>query len=305
MSALRRSSPALLVAAGVVAAACGGSGDADADAAYRLDQVFHVEGLERPESVAWDDRRDRWLVASAGREDRSGSGGSVTAVSARGDTVRRLWSGPDAEVPVRGPRGLAVAGDTAWIAGAAGLAAVDLVGDSVLFRVRPGEADRLDDVVRADDGSLFVSHADGNAVWRVEPDGAGTARHPPVGSLRGPDGLLVEGTGGAAPERVLVAGAEGAVLALNPDSSVALLAESPRFGRLDGLQRAPDGGLVVGDRGTGRLHHLRRRSPRVWRTGRPWLTGLSAPADFVIRDSLLALPESGAHRLTVYRITAP
>ena len=295
-------SAALLLMAGLLAAGCGGEAGDEVDG-YRLDRLFRVGSLEQPESVAWDGPRDRWLVAGGGTADGRG-GGHVTAVGAGGDSVRRLWAGP-ASIRLGGARGITAAGDTAWIAGGRELVAVDLAGDSVLFRSRVRNARRLHDVARGEDGSLFVSDAGAGIVWRIEPGGASHARQPAVGSLRGPDGLLAEGFSGTRSGRLLVAGAEGAVLAVDPDSSVVLLAESPRFGRLDGLQRASDGGLVVGDRGTGRLHHLRRHSARVWRTGRPWLTGLAAPADFVLRDTLLALPESDADRLTVYRVRAP
>jgi hypothetical protein len=101
---------------------------------------------------------------------------------------------------------------------------------------------------------------------------------------------------------VLVAGWEGAVLALAADSSVSLLAASPDFGHLDGLQPAPDGGLLVSDFSAGRVHHLRREEEDVWRRGVSWLTDLDGPADFLLRDSVLVVPELGADRVTFYRI---
>lgn len=297
---------AALAAVVLLAGGCGGEAVDTADSP-RLERLFRVDSLDRPESVAWDGRRGRWLVTNVGEGDEGkgdeGEGaGFVTVVSAGGDSLRRrAYGGPDPGPRLDQPRGILVLADTAWIADLHRVVALDLAGDSLLFRVRLEGSRLLNDVARGGEGPLYVSDTGGDAVWRVATDGSSYGRLGTVGSLRRPNGLLAGDTPGPRQE-LLVAGWDGAVLALNPDSSVTLLAEAPSFRHLDGLQPAPDGGLLVGDFGTGRIHHLRRRSPEVWRTGDPWLTGLTAPADFLVRDSLLALPELEADRVTFYRI---
>ncbi len=250
--------------------------------------------------MAWDAARRRWLVTTTSGSD--GSSGRVATASAGGDSVRRqALGGGRGGLRLEAPRGIAVQGDTAWIADVRRLVAVDLARDTVALRVPIDGAGRLDDVAPTPQGPLYVSDPGAGAVWRVARDGSGARRLGAVGELRGPDGLLAEG-GDGGPGSLLMAGREGAVLALTADSAVTLLAESPSFRRLDGLQRAPDGGLLAGDRAAGRIFHLRRRSPEVWRTGEAWLTGLSGPADFLVRDSVLVVPEADAGRLTAYRI---
>lgn len=292
----------VLLLAAAVAAGCGGQDRDDRGTASRLDRLFRVEGLDRPESVAWDARRERWLVTNVAEGEEGEGSGFVAAVSARGDTVcRRCYDTSTPGLRLDAPRGIAVRGDTAWIADDRRVVGLDLARDSALFQLRVQGAGLLNDVAAGKRGPVLVSDTRAGVVWRVRPDGSGYGKLGAAGSLRGPNGLLLEpttGDGGA----LLVAGWEGAVLALNPDSSVTLLAETPDFQHLDGLQPAPDGGLLVGDYGTGRLHHLQRRSPDVWRAGDPWLDDLAAPADFLVRDTLLALPELEADRMTVYRI---
>lgn len=293
---------ALLLLAAALAAGCGGEDRGDEGTGSRLDRLFRIGGLDRPESVAWDARRERWLVTNVAEAEEGAGTGFVTAVSARGDTVcRRCYDASMPGLRLDAPRGIAVRGDTAWIADARRVVALDLAGDSALFQLRLRGAELLNDVAVAKRGPVFVSDTRAGVVWRVRPDGSDYGKLGAAGSLRGPNGLLVEPTAGDG-KALLVAGWDGAVLALNPDSSVTLLAEAPGFQHLDGLQPAPDGGLLVGDYGTGRLHHLQRRSPDVWRAGEPWLTDLTAPADFLVRDTLLALPELEADRMTVYRI---
>lgn len=292
----------LLLLAAALAAGCGEGDAVEEQSGVVVDRLFRVEGLDRPESVAWDGPRNRWLVTNVGEGEEGAGTGFVTAVTAGGDSVRlRRYDASTPKLRLDAPRGIAVRGDTGWIADLRRLVALDLNGDSVLFQRRLEGAELLNDVALGDPGTVFVSDTRGDAVWRARGDGSGYERMAAAGSLRGPNGLLVEPIAGAG-GGLLVAGWEGAVLVLNPDSSVTLLAEAPDFQHLDGLQPSPDGGLLVTDYGTGRLHHLQRRSPAVWRAGEPWLTGLTAPADFLVRDSLLALPELEADRMTVYRI---
>lgn len=297
---------AAALALAVAATACGGSEDPPAGTgeatAPPMEVLFRVSSLSAPESVAWDSARRRWLVTgTAGASEGDGSG-YVSAISRGGDTVVRRAHGVSGAGPrLDGPRGIAVAGDRAYVADLRRVVALDLAGDSLLWSRELDGRGPLDDVAVGPEGGIYVSDPDADAVWRVERDGSGARRLGAAGSLRGPSGLLVDRGGGGA-GHLLVAGREGALLALAPDSSVTLLAGWPAFRRLDGLQAAPDGGLLVSDLRTGRLHHLRRRGEGVWQAGVPWLTGLDEPADFLVRGSVLALPERGADRVTFYRL---
>lgn len=289
-----------------LAAACGG-GDAGprTPAPPELEVLFRVDSLDGPESVAWDAARGRWLVTNrAGGEAGSGAG-FVTAISAEGDSVeRQAIGGPGAEPRLDSPTGIAVRGDLAYVVDRRRVVAVDLTGGSRGWTLALPDADFPNDVVLARDGTLYVSDTGAGAIWRIAPDRAEPERLVPTVSLRSPNGLLIDWEADSLPgrTRLLVAGWEGTVMALNADSSVALLAESAELERLDGIQRAPDGGLLVTDFARGRLQHLEPGERRVWRAGVPWLTGLSEPADFLVRDTVLAVPEHGADRVTFYRL---
>lgn len=287
-------------------AACGPADTGPAPAGPpELAVLFRVDSLDGPESVAWDGARQRWLITNqAGNEAGSGAG-FVTAVSAGGDSVvRRAFGGPDAPVRLDAPTGIAVRDDRAYVVDRDRVVALDLTGGSGGWTLELPDAGFPNDVALAGDGHLYVSDTGGDAVWRIPPDGSGRERLVPTVSLRSPNGLLVDREGDSLPGDVLllVAGWEGTVMALNADSSVTLLAESAELERLDGIQRAPDGGLLVTDYARGRLQHLEPGERRVWRAGIPWLTDLARPADFLVRDTILALPENGADRVTFYRL---
>lgn len=306
-----RSLAAALLAVALSAAGCGGMerGDGGGDGAPEMEVLFRVDSLSSPESVAWDGTRGRWLITNVADGEEGAGTGFVTAVSADGErTVLRAYGAGTPGLRLDGPRGIAVRGDLAFVADLRRVVALDLAGDSALWSRELEGSELLNDVAAAPSGGVYVSDTRVGAVWWMAADGSEVRRIGAVGSLRGPSGLLAEDAVDAGADardgtgRVLVASWEGAVLSLAPDSSVTLMAGSPDFGHLDGLQAAPDGGLLVSDFEAGRIHHLRRKGEGVWQAGVAWLTGLRQPSDFLVRDSVLAVPELGAGRVTFYRI---
>lgn len=307
---MRAGGAAALLLAVLLPLACGenaGGGEMEAGregGTLRLEPLFVVDSLPEPASVAWDGARRRWLITNRGGE-RRGTGGAperagfVTAVSERGDTVRkRAYGAPGSGPPLEAPAGIAVRGDRAVIADRERVVGLDLSSDDAGFTLAIPGSDSLVDVAFAEDGSILVADAGIDAVFRVAPDGTRHERWPAWGSLRSPRAVLYEG-----PDRaLLLAAGEGAVVGLNPDSSVTLLAESPDLRQVAGIQRAPDGRLLATDGETGRLHAIGRDRERVWRRTEVLLSGLRRPADLLVVDSILALPEAGAHRVSFYRI---
>lgn len=293
---------ALLVAS--LAAACG-DGDAPppTDGPPGLEVLFRVDGLDEPRGVAWDSVRGRWLVTVGGGDGAGSGAGRVAAVHRGGDTVEdRAFGGGAGGVEMDVPRGIDVRGERAYVADGRRVVALDLSDRELAFDLRIPGSGHLHDVAVGRRGVIYVSDPAADAVFRVAPDGSGWDRMGTAGSLRGPSGLLLERADDDS-GRLLAAGREGAVMALDPDSSVTLLAEAPGLGDLDGLQRTRDGGLLVTEPSGGRLLFLRSGPGTVWRSGIAWLEGLDRPVDFLVRDGVLALPEAGAGRVTFYRVT--
>lgn len=293
---------AALVALPLLASCADGAGPPSPRTPPEPELLFRVDGLAGPESVARDSLRGRWLVTNAG-DGRGGARGFVTAVYGDGDSVaRKAYDGSVPGLGLEAPRGIAVRGDRAYVVDGQRVVAVDLADDALAFELRIPESRRLEDVAVDPRGILYASDPAADAVFRVAPDGSGWERISAAGSLRGPDGLLVEAARPEGPDRVLTTSREGAVVAVNPDSSVALLAEFPGVGALDGIQRSPAGGLVVSEPSAGRLLLFRPDAPTVWRNGIPWLQGLRGPADILVHGRILAVPETEADRVSFYRL---
>lgn len=281
----------------LLAVGCGGA-DAPAPGTPGLDRAFRVDSLPAPESVAWDADRQRYLVTVGPMDPQSSSGGRIAAVSQEGDSVdRNAYGDRTAGVRLERPRGITARADTAWVVDGTRILALDLAADSVLFDVILEDAGLLNDVAVDDAGTVYATDTELDAVWRLL-DRSTWERVPAPGSLRSPNGILADGP----KDPLIIAGWEGAVVALNPDSSMTLLAESPELGHLDGLQRTADGDLLVSDFGRGRVQLLRRDRRQVRSTGMVWVDQLQGPADILLHDALLLVPELVADRLTAYRL---
>lgn len=284
--------------------ACGDDGPARGDVELRL--LFEVDSLDSPASVAWDSARSRYLITSTAREPSAGEGGgAVAAVSASGDRVeRRRFSSSTPGLRLDGPSGIAVRGDRAYVADVHRVVALDLRADTGLYAVEIPESESLKDVAPGPDGTIYASDVGADAVFAVDGDGGGIRRLETAGSLRLPAGMAPDG-GEAGAGGLLVAGADGAILRLDLDGSVSLLAEPREAVTLEGIQSDGRGGILFTDRARGTLERL----PPGGRTGSVepelWLEDLRAPADFLLRDSTLALPEIDADRVRVYRLRWP
>jgi len=266
----------------------------------QITPLFTVDSLESPESVAWDSARSRYLITNVagGTSDEDGNG-FVSSVSPSGDSVvRRAMTGASLGVRLDAPKGIDVRGDRAWIADLHRVVGIDLRADTALFELEIPESRFLNDVAVGHGGSVYVSDSQGDAVYRVSPDGDSWSRHGAAGSLRSVNGIHADPGGPG----LLLAGWEGAVLRLNPDSSVTLLADPLDAENLDGIQPVGTDRILYTDFSRGTLHALHRRRPGHWAPSPPWLEGLTTPADFIRRGSVLAVPELRADRVVFYRV---
>lgn len=289
------------LAGALVLSGCGAGGEPPpVQRGSVLSPLFTLDSLAKPESVAFDSVRSRYLVTNiAGASDAEDGNGFISAVSSDGARVdRRALSSATPGLRLDGPKGIVVRGDRAYVADIHRIVGIDLAEGRGLFAVRVPDSRFLNDVAVAPDGSVYVSDTFGDAIYRVDADGGGLSRLGAAGSLRQPNGLVFDSSG----SRLLVAGWEGAVVALAPDSSVTLVAESRRFQHLDGLARLPGGGLLVGDFSGGSIYRLSSGPRALMKISDVWMENRQSPADFLLNGSVLAVPEMGADRVLFFRV---
>lgn len=288
--------------------ACGGS-DAGSDAGSApllptwdevrdtTHRVGSIGGLLGPEAVRFDPDQDVWFVGNmngpGGERDANGFISRVSAETLAVEVLRFAEGTP--EHPLHAPRGMALAGDTLWVADVDGVHGFHRgTGESLAFvDLTSFDPGFLNDVAVGPDGALYVTDTGRSAVYRV----AGG-----VGSLALADSVLGNPNGITwDPARelfVLVPWEAGhPVHGWRPGEAPQPLGPSTTPGRLDGVEPVgrrlvvasqSDSALVVMDEGT--------LVPFLRTPGRPADIGVD------IRRGRVAVPYIALDRVDVWTL---
>jgi glucose/arabinose dehydrogenase len=278
-----------------------------ADRPVRLATV--AGGLAIPESVRWDREQRVWFVSNVNVGPLKDGNGFISRVAADGrmDSLRFIESGRGG-VTLHAPRGMAIMGDTLWVADidavrgfhrrtGAPLATVDLS--------RLG-ARLLNDIAAAPDGSLYVTdtgvqfdtagnrqHTGPDRVFRIRNGQTSVALEgdrlgQPNGVTWDPVGrrLLLAPVAGDSTVRQWIAGAA------RPEP----IARGP--GRYDGIEVLPDGRILVAAWNDSTVSEV------VGNALRPLIRGVPAPADIGVdpERAVVAIPILREDRVELWQV---
>ncbi len=249
---------------------CGGAPpesmpEAAAPPAPQQQHELRVEGVgfATPESVLYDSAADVYLVSNInGSPSDEDDNGFVSRLAPDGTLIELLWiDGQDEGVTLDAPKGMAIIGDTLYVADISRVRSFDRETGEPLGEIEIPGATFVNDLAAGRDGWLLVSDsgvrftADGvedtgsAAVYVVSPEGdlqtvaAGEELERPNGVVDSiaHDGLVVVPFGG------------NMVYMLDEDGTRTDLAELPAGG-LDGVVETPDGRLLVSSWGGGAIY---------------------------------------------------
>jgi sugar lactone lactonase YvrE len=139
------------------------SATADSD---NLELAWEMDGFKNPESVVHDPRLNLLYVSNVngGPNDKDGNG-YISIVSVNGNLLNEKWvDGLDA------PKGLAVYGDTLYVADIDQLVAIDINHGRVTNRYKVDDAKFLNDVDNDDNGNIYVSDMVLNRIHKLSGD---------------------------------------------------------------------------------------------------------------------------------------
>ena len=252
----------LLVASGVVA--CGGN-DAPVDqtASPEPDPVIEVAdvGFSTPESVLHDTAADIYLVSNiSGAPVAKDDDGFISRLSPDGEVEQLKWiDGAAADVTLHGPKGLAIRGDTLYVAD------IDCVRLFVRTTGTPaGEvcfpgATFLNDVGVDGNGVLYVTDSGltaeftssgADALWSFTPDGQ-TSKLQQGDSLGRPNGVAFNDGDG-----FVVTFGSGEIYRFGPDYVRRTVLPGAEGRQLDGIVFTDDGGYLFSSWGDRAVHHV-------------------------------------------------
>jgi hypothetical protein len=298
--------PLLLAAAPLLALAIG-SGNAPAQpTATRMDsthRVATVTGLEGPEAVKYDSIQDVYFIANFGPRAAAArdSNGYIARVRPDGTVERLKFMTGTAAAPLHQPRGMAITGDTLWVADADGVHGfLRRTGAHAAFvdftAHQPGF---LNDIAVGPDGRLYITDTGLGRVYRIT---RGTAEIAVEDSLTGPpNGITWDASG----NRFVLApwGDARTLRAWDPATGVLTELDSMPGGRHDGIEIVNGAMLVTSQRDSMIYRVVQGRPAELIKTP-------GAPADIGIdtRRRRIAVPYIALNRVDIWdlrEVTVP
>jgi hypothetical protein len=300
----------LAVAAAACVAACGRD---DAATAPHARFVKSIDGFYGPESAKYDPDQDVWFVSNMlGYGSSKDGAGYIVKIPAAtlGPSTIFATSGRKG-VQLDAPKGMAIHGDTLWVADIDVLRGFDRHTGAPIASIdfAPQHAMLLNDVTVGHDGNLYVTdsgflmtqmgviYKGQDKIFQVGPNHAvsviasGAALQRPNGIIADPKGpglLVVSFDPFRSSAYTLKPGAK-------PDE---LTHVAGGKGKFDGVEPLRDGRILVACWNDSSIHILgNARDEKIIR-------GLSAPADIGVdtRRNRIAIPESSADRVDFFEL---
>jgi sugar lactone lactonase YvrE len=270
--------------------------------------VAAVEGFHTPESARYDSELDVFLVSNInGNPNAKDNNGFISRVTPFGRVDRlNFITGGRGGVTLHAPKGMAIVGDTLWVADIDVVRAFDRRSGAPFFTLdlAPAGATFLNDVVVGPDGALYVTdtgihiaeavtHPGQDRVYRI---GAGWAVTVTAegDTLGWPNGIAWDAAAG---RFVVVSYGRATILAWAPGGTPAAIATGP--GGFDGIEFVDDDRALVTSWADSSLLELRRDG-----TLTRFLGGLPAPADlgFDTRRERIAVPLFTTNKVEIWQL---
>ena len=270
-------------------------------------------GLMTPESAKYDADQDVWFVSNINGvpsdKDNNGFIARVRADSGRVDSLKFVAGGRGG-VTLSAPKGMALQGDTLWVADIDALRGFNRRTGALVANISVPGATFLNDVVAAADGSIYVTDtgiritATGmedtktDRIFRIQGRSASVVAEGEV--LGKPNGLAWD----AANQRFLIGSfGKNEILGWKPgQTSPTTVATGP--GQFDGLEVLGDGRILASSWADSTITAYSAPAAGGTMTGTKLFTGIAAPADIGVdtRRSRVAVPMFNDNRVEIYQL---
>jgi sugar lactone lactonase YvrE len=270
-----------------------------------------TDSMKTPESVRYDADLDAYFVSNINGNPsvKDGNGFIVQVDAGNTSSVKMLVQGGKNGVTLNAPKGLAVVGDTLWVADIDAVRAFNKRTGAVIANIdlRPMKAQFLNDVVAGPDGSIYITdsgllfdakggmtHPCKDQIFKI------TGRKPSIAIkgdsiLKSPNGITWDS---ANKHFVLGAFNDKAVTAWKPgDSTVTQIATGP--GGYDGVEALSDGRILISSWADSSVHVIANGAFRKV------IGNVEAPADIGVdtKRNVVAVPRFNAGRVEYFAIS--
>ena len=307
----------LLAIVSLAACAKGGDGAADSTAAATSGtnqmKMGETGGMNVPESVKYDADLDVFFVSNVnGNPSQKDGNGFIAVVRADSTSVVKMLAesgkapaGGGKAVTLNAPKGMAIKGDTLWVADINVVHAINKRTGASLADVTVANSTFLNDVAIGPDGAVYVtdtgiafdanggmSHPGVNRIFRIAGGKVTTVAE--GDSLRNPNGIAYDATN----KRWVLAPFDGKDVQTLADGgkNPALLATGP--GQYDGIEILADGRMFVSSWADSSVYVISNG------TMTKAVSGVEAPADIGVdtKRNIIAVPRFNAGKVEYFMI---
>lgn len=261
--------------------------------------ILGIEGFSGPEAVRYDPAQDVYLVANFnGPGNALDNNGFISRVRPDGSVAqRRFIAGGAPGVTLHAPRGMAIQGDTLWVADVDAVRAFHRESGAPLASVSFAAVDVgfLNDVTPGPDGAIYVTDTGRDRIYRIAGVTATVALAD--SALGRPNGITWDGT---SPHLVVVPyGGERALYRWTPGTTaLGSVAASTTGGGYDGVEVRADGSIIVASQADSSIHLFRngRGAALFHVAGRP------ADIAYDTRRNRVVIPYIARNRVEIYQL---
>lgn len=270
-------------------------------------KVASIAGFSTPESVIWSAKANAWFVSNINGSPVARDGnGFISRVNRDGavDSLHFIQGGRDG-VTLNGPKGLALVGDTLWVADIDAIRAFDITNGKPVASIDLGkQATFLNDVATGPDGVIYITDSG------LGFDDKGNPTHPGPDKIFGLSGrtakMVATGDWLNRPNGITWDEANSRFIVV-PFGGTALLGWKPGVQKVDTVGTGPgsqDGVEIVG----GDLLVTSWADSSVFQVGATGntkvATGVTSPADFGVDQTrgLIAIPLFTQNTVEVWQV---
>ena len=272
-------------------------------------RVHSAAGFSTPEGVVHDTIADTYLVSNInGAPGEKDGNGFISRMHPDGavDSVPLVAGGRNG-VTLNAPKGMAIRGDTLWVADIDVLRAFDRQSGAPLTAIEFGRrAAFLNDVAVGPDGAVYVSESGVRFLASGETQSTGTAGVFRIGA-RGAIELIARDTALAVPNgltahagRLLLGSFGGPQIFAWTPGQPGITPTGLAIGGTDGLEALDDGRVIASSWEDSSIVVIGDSAVRL-------VSGLPAPADFAVdrRRRRLVVPLFTSNRVEVWELPEP
>jgi len=270
-------------------------------------------GMNVPESVKYDADMDVFFVSNInGNPSQKDGNGFIAVVRADSTSVVKMLAesgkapaGGGKAVTLNAPKGMAIKGDTLWVADINVVRAINKRTGASIADVTVANSTFLNDVAIGPDGAVYVTdtgiafdanggmtHPGVNRIFRIAGGKVTTVAE--GDSLRNPNGLAYDAAG----KRWLLAPFDGKDVQAMADGSKSATVVSNGPGQYDGIELLGDGRIAVSSWADSAVYIISNG------TMTKAITGVDAPADIGVdtKRGIIAIPRFNAGKVEYFMI---